>query len=148
MNELTEKFQIVPPPVNDEKEHQWASFNDQRVLANVRDTPDKVEFSEYGGPSHYMLSHNNEMPPGYDIDKQHGNRDKFHAITIAGKTDEENLRERDLNGNVLKEGFFRHNMSPVEDMYTDEHRDDFYDTVVDDKGNEGFVERANYLDRY
>ena len=43
-------------------------------------------------------------------------------------------------------GFDRKKMLSTDDMYTREHNDAFYD-VVDVEGQEGFVERNNYLDR-
>lgn len=119
-NEMQEKFQTTAPPGPDAT-NQWTSFKDQRVIA-------KCDYS-------------NEMPPGYDALKEQGNRDSFRGITLAGKTDEQNQREGSLNDNTLRNGFYRSAMSPTEDQYTDEHKDDFYDDVG------GFVERANYLDR-
>lgn len=153
MNKMQEKFQITPKPENDEPHlNQWANFNDQRVISSVKDTTDDVEFWAFdpSSPHTYQLSHNNEMPPGYHIDHQHGHGNRFEGfkkeIYLAGTQDEtDNPKGRDLiNGFVLAK------MSPVEDMYSEEHKDDFYDSVklkTAEGEVEGFVERANYLDR-
>jgi hypothetical protein len=52
----------------------------------------------------------------------------------------------DVTVQSLKEGFDRKPMRPTDDMYTREHNDAFYDSVVVD-GVEGFLERNNMLDR-
>ena len=52
----------------------------------------------------------------------------------------------DVTQTSLRTGFDRKKLLPTDDMYTREHNDAFYDTVTVD-GDEGFVERNNYLDR-
>ena len=149
MNRMQEKFQITPRPQDDEPSaHQWADFNKNRIIRHTRDTVDKVEFSEFepSSPTTYMLSHNKEMPPGYDIDSAHGEVSKFGKIYLAGTRD---ATDNPTNQDLIN-GFVKSKMSPVEDMYSEEHKDDFYDSVILDTAEgevEGFVERANYLDR-
>ena len=68
--------------------------------------------------------------------------DSFVQSAMAGETDVSN----NVNQNTLLNGYGRLPMSPVEDMYTAEHRDNFYDSITVD-GDTGFCERNNYLDR-
>ena len=157
MNKMQEKFQITPRPEDDEHEHRWADFNKQRVIAATRDSMDSIGHSRNRTadtpsnlPMTLAMSHNNEMPPGYHIDSQHGYKagtpGPFKEIYLAGTKDvTDNPTSRDLIN-----GFVMGRMSPVEDMYTEEHKDDFYDSVklpTAEGEVEGFVERANYLDR-
>lgn len=157
MNKMQEKFQITPRPQNDEKDNEWSEFVDNRVVTWVKDrneaipySPDRLVDLPSSAPADMRMSYNNEMPPGYHIHKQHGYDNGYvgfkKKIYLAGTQD---ITDNPTNQDLIN-GFVKSEMSPVEDMYTEEHKDDFYDSVVLETAEgtvEGFVERANYLDR-
>lgn len=144
MNKMQEKFQqIAPRPAKGD--NQWANFKNNRVVSRLKDVSYPDTPGETGAEG-FTDKLENAMPPGMFIDNQTGLQGKFHPITLAGKTDEQNIREGSLNDKTLRNGFFLSKMSPVDDMYTNEHVDGFYDSVTVD-GVEGFVERNNMLDR-
>jgi hypothetical protein len=52
-----------------------------------------------------------------------------------------------VNAGAMQRGFSRYDMKGTDDQYGGEHIDLFYGEVEDEKGNVGFAERNNYLDR-
>lgn len=86
----------------------------------------------------------NSLPPGMDIDDQEVAN--IRGLPMAGGLGSGTQETEDVTGESLRRGFDRKQLSPVDDMYTREHNDAFYDTIEMD-GVEGFVERNNYLDR-
>lgn len=59
--------------------------------------------------------------------------------------------DTDVTGDVepdsLIKGYKRREMKATDDQYNGEHIDLFYGEAVDEKGQVGFAERNNYLDR-
>lgn len=120
---LTEKFQITVP-VKSEGSAEFVSFESVRVRNHVK-----------SGPAAKM----NEMPK---VDLQDLGGHGF-ATGYGGDTDVSD----GVTDATLKEGFKRKTMAGDDDQYSGEHIDLFYGEVEDEKGNVGFVERNNYLDR-
>ena len=125
---LQEKFQITVP-TKEEAGEKWVTFNSQR------DTE--------GSPRPDHGEKFNKMPPGMDIGNQENRTDFKHGF--GGDTDVSggNVNDAALGGR----GFTRLKMKGTDDQYSGEHVDLFYGCVEDEKGNEGFCERNNYLDR-
>jgi hypothetical protein len=137
---VQEKFEVHSDQKPEGKEvGDWIS--DKRARrAHGMQTRDREsgKFEPYHGD---ML---NTLPPGEDIEDQefldYGTQPM--AATFNGTQVTE-----DVTRESLRKGFDRKPMRPTDDMYTREHNDAFYDTVKDEEGQEGFVERNNYLDR-
>jgi len=128
-NFMIEKLQTVLPPNNNEEATagHWAKLP-------LHDMPDS--------PRHEFDSYSVYNPGLGDFDGM--SVEKLSHVGFAGDTDVTNNSSRmALNS---KMGYTRGKMSPTDDQYTGEMCDPFYDTMVVD-GEEGFVERANYLDR-
>lgn len=53
----------------------------------------------------------------------------------------------DVEPSSLEKGYKRRELKATDDQYGGEHIDLFYGEVVDEKGEVGFAERNNYLDR-
>lgn len=119
MSGLQEKFQtILPPQPNEDDGTEWTTAASARRTSN--ETP------------------RNEMPTGQEL--RGGNP---MTRQIAGCTD----FSYDANPKAMAEGYTRRPMNGSDDIYTGEHVEHFYGEAVDEKGNAGFVERNNYLDR-
>lgn len=80
------------------------------------------------------------MPPGEDAAGPNDWGDT--SLKAAGSTDV----SMDATDSAAKKGYTRLPSKPYDDQYTGEHTDGFYDSVVVD-GEEGAIERNNYLDR-
>ena len=142
-NSLTEKFQISIPDYVPEDGEQWASFDSARKT-RVTTNGTIAATGRFGGVE--RVNNMNEMPTGMDLDK--GPAGNQMPLRVAGSTDVTD----DVNPWDLKRGWSRKSMGMTDDEYTGQHTDYFYDAVKgnDDGGGpqyEGFVERANYLDR-
>ena len=124
---LSEKFQITAPysEKQADPDHDWATAQSARV--NVGNTlPGNGEKF-------------NKMPVGYDATCA---RDRF-VSGFGGNTD----ATGGVEPKSLEDGFKRQDMKGTDDLYSGEHIDLFYGEVVDEKGQVGFAERNNYLDR-
>lgn len=119
---LTEKFQITVP-TREEAGEPWVSFESQRRVRVPQEKTGKF----------------NQMP---EIDEQDLGSDGW-VYGVGGNTDVSD----GVNDHVLNRGFHRHQMKGTDDQYGGEHVDLFYGEVEDEKGNVGFAERNNYLDR-
>lgn len=126
---LAEKFQITVPYSEkaDDDGEKWQTLESARSTASCHDNPGHGEKFNY-------------MPPGYDATCEY--KDKF-ICGLGGDVD--------VSGGVTPEsmaaGFKRREMKSTDDQYEGEHVDLFYGEAVDEKGDVGFAERNNYLDR-
>lgn len=113
---LQEKFQRTVRDPKTNGGNSWGSFEQTRRTTRAQAT---------------------YMPPGMNIGEGYA-RDGG----LAGSTDASNS----VNDSMLAKGYQRQNMSNTDEMYTNEHVEEFYgDATVD--GETGFLERNNYLDR-
>jgi hypothetical protein len=140
---LSEKFQVTAErPAK--ASNSWTSFESARRASR----PPETEYyaSTNGGPS-IRDSKLNYLPPGMDITNQVLTEQPQMPLSMAGQTDESNA----VNTANVRKGWIKRDFSPVEDMYTNEHVEEFYGeaTGKDDGGDKvtGFLERNNYLDR-
>lgn len=127
---LAEKFQItVPFKERPEKLEEWATFTSQRDTHGVKVADEATKF--------------NFLPPGMCIEDQNKVEDFKHGF--GGDTDVSGrmVNEKALSG----KGYTRLEMKSTDDQYGGEHVDLFYSQAKDEKGNESFCERNNYLDR-
>jgi hypothetical protein len=139
---LQEKFQRTvrnEPPELD----QWATQDSQRRVfefSNQRITHERVGA---GSDADFDAPVTNRLPPGMWIDNQAPSMGhQIPDVGFAGATDVSNSVDQAM----LKKGFQRQNLHPSDEMYTNEHTEEFYgDATVD--GKTGFLERNNYLDR-
>ncbi len=125
---LQEKFQVTSD--NERKEnHGWESFESARRTK---------------GTTQGVL---NDLPPGMDITNQINSDQPSMPLSMAGQTDESNA----VTISNVRKGWIKRDFSPVDDMYTNEHVEEFYGeaTGKDDGGDKitGFIERNNYCDR-
>ena len=128
---LAEKFQITVPysqSGNGEKDGSWATTDAVRVNT--------------GNPQPHHGEKFNMMPVGYDATSE---KDAF-VQGFGGDTDVTG-QTTDLRGETLVKGYKRRDMKATDDQYSGEHCDHFYGEAVDEKGQVGFAERNNYLDR-
>lgn len=153
---LQEKFQRTVPDPNTDGGNEWATQESQR---HAYDQPSQhYETSEpkkrysrelWGAPiADFDSPKTNDMPPGMFIDNQLPTvNDHNMQYGPAGSTDVSNS----VDGKMLRKGFQRQEMRGTDDMYTNEHVEEFYGEASgsDDAGNKytGFLERNNYLDR-
>jgi len=139
---LQEKFQVTAERP-EKSSNEWASFESTRMASRP---PESVNYEGFHGPSirDYKM---NEMPCGHDITQQQLSRQPQMPLSMAGQTDESNA----VNVANVRKGWIKRDFSPVEDMYTNEHVEEFYGEATgnDDGGDKitGFLERNNYLDR-
>jgi hypothetical protein len=137
---MQEKFQVTAR--NERKENNsWASFESTRRVS-------RAPVETYSGKHTTIRDlHLNEMPCGHDITQQNLTEQNPMRLSMAGETDETNA----VNTANVRKGWIKRDFSPVEDMYTNEHVEEFYGeaTGEDDGGDKvtGFLERNNYLDR-
>ena len=145
---VQEKFQ-VNLPLDPPEDHQW--MLDARGARTKKGMPGR-EGRPGGDPSSRHMNNAvlyNTLPPGMDIDDQEFCDSRELNFSIAGnfaRGHNAGDRTQDLNATSLRKGFDRKVCCPTDDMYTREHNDAFYDSPEVD-GQEGFVERNNYLDR-
>jgi hypothetical protein len=135
MASLAEKFQItVPYKSKQGKDKEWSDFKSARC---VEDNPRSDLDSKFNIPPSTEIS-DQYLENGGKIDRL----DNF-AQGFGGNTD----ASGGLAPKVFTEGFDRREMKATDDQYSGEHIDLFYGEAVDEKGNIGFAERNNYLDR-
>lgn len=152
---LQEKYQRTLIDPQNDGENQWAnkSFGDTTHIRKIY-KPSRPEYYENpetlfpGGQTGFSDPKFNYMPPGMFIDNQEPMvTERKYEYVAAGETDV----TKDTTVSSMKYGFRRQNMTPVDDMYNNEHVEEFYGEArgTDDKDQEyiGFVERSNYLDR-
>jgi hypothetical protein len=147
---VQEKFQInYPQQGNDDSHGGWITDMQARAKKNNPGREGRPGGDGASRPMNNAL-HTNSLPPGMDIEDQ-----EFVDIRRMGFSYNGNMPNGEAGGDVtnsevnarsLVTGFDRKKMLSTDDMYTREHNDAFYD-VVDVEGEEGFVERNNYLDR-
>ena len=130
---LQEKFQTTSNDPQTDGTDKWATFQSARSMNGEHRASD-VELFNY-------------LPPGMDITNQPHTRQESMPLSIAGQTDVTNV----VSVANVRRGWLRKDMSPVDDMYTNEHVEEFYGEArgTDDSGEEytGFLERNNYMDR-
>ena len=139
---LQEKFQVTAERPT-KASNEWASFESTRHASRP---PETEYYAGHLGPS-IRDSKLNYLPPGMDITNQVLTEQNSMDLTMAGQTDESNA----VNVANVRKGWIKRDFSPVEDMYTNEHVEEFYGEATgnDDGGDKvtGFLERNNYLDR-
>lgn len=119
---LAEKFQITVPAKEEDGE-PWVGFDAVRVSDGVTRPETGEKF--------------NEMPKS-QISQLHP-----FVHGFGGNTDVTG----DVEPSSLVKGYKRRELKSTDDQYSGEHCDLFYGEAVDEKGQHGFVERNNYLDR-
>lgn len=120
---ISEKFQITVP-TKEEAGEDFVSFESARVNHDIP-VGDRAKL--------------NDMP---EVDLYDCGSNGF-VQGFGGNTDVSN----GVNAKSMTKGFSRFNMKGTDDQYGGEHIDLFYGEVEDEKGNVGFIERNNYLDR-
>lgn len=128
MGIIQEKFQVEFEP-RKKRDHTWAS-------------PGSARRNKIGLTGLSMTF--NDLPPGENMEDQGVTDQPAFASAMSGGSD--NDVTPDNTAKALMDGFTRKPMKPTDDMYTREHNDAFYDSIIVD-GVEGFVERNNVLDR-
>lgn len=125
---LAEKFQITVPYTDNtfDNGEEWADVKTVRINTG-NPTPD--EGSKFN------------VMPEIDIMECEG-RSKF-VKGFGGDTDV----TADVEPASLEKGYRRRQLNATDDQYNGEHIDLFYGEAVDEKGDVGFAERNNYLDR-
>ena len=140
MRSLQEKFQISPPPNENEAENEWLPWSktsaDAPVLGTARESQKNVGTWIASDSADMDLRRFNEMPPGMDITQCRSEQNDMPFV-MAG----ESSVSKDTNPESFREGFKKLDMKGTDDQYTGEHMDLFYGDA------DGFVERNNYLDR-
>ena len=134
---LQEKFQITVPG-KDEDGEGWVSAKSQRRTGEAG-----FAHSNNTSSAGDAFAKFNFMPPGMDISNQRRKLMNPMPLSMAGYTDV----SKDVTDKAFDAGYTRREMQGTDDQYTGEHMDHFYGEAVDEKGNVGFVERNNYLDR-
>lgn len=149
---LQEKFQRTVTDPQTDGGNSWGSFKNARRTSAIPegrvDTSEAKKRNVIGGIDAAIdYPKSNRMPPGQEINDQYSRPGKDMPYVAAGATDVSNS----VNGSMLKKGFQRQDMKGTDDMYTNEHTEEFYGEAKgeDDAGNKytGFLERNNYLDR-
>lgn len=142
---LQEKFQVTAErPKREDRE--WTSFESQRVTHAIPersiDTSDAKKRNTLGGiDARIDTPMSNQMPPGMGMRNQNpvpGHRMPYSA---AGESDVSDMVSRSM-----AKGYTRIPMRGTDDLYTNEHVEEFYGEATVD-GKTGFLERNNYLDR-
>lgn len=134
---VQEKFQ-VSEPLPKSADHQWVSDKSARTKKNLQTRSGMGRYEPYTGDFY------NSLPPGSEIADQEVTDQP--SMSYGGQMGSGTQVTDDVNAKSLREGFDRKPLRPTDDMYTREHQDAFYDSIVVD-GVEGFVERNNTLDR-
>src|ERR1019366_9269823 len=128
----------VPP--KPEPDHEWKTFESARHVGDAG----KVDMQVNNRTAdENVVRKTNFTPPGMEIDNQRRTRIRNMPLSMAGQTD----ASADTNPEGFRKGFKRQPMGGTDDQYSGEHIDQFYSEVIDEDGNEGFVERNNMLDR-
>jgi len=146
---VQEKFEVHYPKPDTSEGGAWVTDMQARAKKNM---PGREGLPGGDYNSRYMNNALavNTLPPGEDIEDQELADIRRMGINTAGAPDGGELAPGeetvDITTRSLKIGFDRKRLRPTDDMYTREHNDAFYDSVVVD-GVEGFVERNNMLDR-
>src|SRR5258708_3686398 len=126
---LQEKFQRTADPVEAEDSHEWAnmSYGDSTPIRKIY-KPSRNEHygsDETGAPDEgsFTMANLNYMPPGHFIDNQEPPvTERSYKYVAAGQTDVSNR----VSPKMMKAGFLPNQMSPVDDMYNNEHVEEFY----------------------
>lgn len=135
---VQEKFQ-VNEPLRGPQDHTWASdASARRSKSELRTRSTAGRYETYG-------SGLNDLPPGSNIERQNL-ADIDPQPMSSGNMGNGDQVTTDVTPESARTGFDRKSLRPTDDMYTREHHDAFYDSIVVD-GVEGFVERNNTLDR-
>ena len=138
---LQEKFQVTAPKNQPDNETQWASFEANRHVVELKE---RTYTSNKGADLTEKIT--NMMPPGMFIDNQSPNFGKPFASQFSESPHVPHQGVQGIEKDVLRKGFANEVMSPIDDMFTNEHVEEFYGEATVD-GETGFVERNNYLDR-
>ena len=147
---LQEKFQVTAEP-RAKRDHAWTSFESQRDTRAQEEQHYAVPSSEKrmaigGALADFDAPRTNRMPPGMNINNQTQTPNMPQPRSAAGETD-----VSDMVSSSMRNGFTRIPMMGTDDLYTNEHTEEFYGEAngEDDAGNKytGFLERNNYLDR-
>ena len=130
MKNVAEYFQITVPfkEGQDEQDGGWAS--------------DKSAHTHEGNTQPDEDNKFNKMPQTYLQD----GRSHF-AKGFGGDTDVSGVSTFENPEKLFEDGYKRREMKATDDQYSGEHIDLFYGEAVDEKGQTGFAERNNYLDR-
>jgi len=135
---VQEKFQ-VNEPLRGPRDHEWTSDKSaRRSKAQYKTRSVAGLYETYG-------SGLNDLPPGMNIEDQNL-ADIPDEPMASGNLGNGTQVTTDVTAQSLRQGFDRKSLRPTDDMYTREHHDAFYDSIVVD-GVEGYVERNNMLDR-
>jgi hypothetical protein len=135
---LQEKFEILLPAApNEDDGNAWASFE------SARNTKRSGQLHRNNTTSAEETDMKFNYTPTTTQARQERLDDTPFPRTMAGTTDV----SADANPEAFAQGFKRHPMAGCSDEYSGEHVDLFYGEAIGDDGNEGFVERNNYLDR-
>ena len=141
---LKERLQVLAPRNNNEDkgENEWVwPF---RNNTEVRKTGEAGFLHSNNSSADAMATAKfNFLPPGMELDNQKRVRINQMPLSMSGQSDV----SKDTNPTAFAEGFTRRDLGSADDQYHLEHVDLFYGAAVGDDGNEGFVERNNYLDR-
>jgi hypothetical protein len=142
MGIMQEKFQInLPSNGNDNASSGWVSDKSARVKKNIPGREGRA-----GGDFESKRMNNatffNSLPPGSNIIDQEMADIRKMELVMSGESDV----SMDYNMGAVKKGYTKRQMSPTDDMYTNEHNDAFYGECIVD-GETGFLERNNMLDR-
>ena len=140
---LQEKFQRTLPDPQTDGSNDWT-----RVKRKVA-PQDYMQVSSSrpgaGSAVDFESPVTNRMPPGMFVDNQPQadiRRMSNAHSNLAGSSDESNS----VNAAMLHKGYQRQNMLGTDDLYNNEHTEEFYGEATVE-GKTGFLERNNYLDR-
>jgi hypothetical protein len=138
---LAEKFQITVP-YSEKKDDDGTQWKDVNSVRCVDDNPQSTNTSKFN------ILPSTEIFDQYFENGGNDSRLNNFAQGFGGNTDVSSLGSESINNpKTFTEGFVRRTMKATDDQYDGEHIDLFYGEAVDEKGNVGFVERNNYLDR-
>ena len=128
---LAEKFQITAPYHEEgaTAEDQWASFQSQRCVGDNVKPEITNKFNRLSLTDVMVNERRSEFDFGTGGDKDESGTRLFS------------------DPKFFTQGYKRLEMKSTDDQYSGEHIDLFYGEAVDEKGNIGFSERNNYLDR-
>lgn len=142
MGIVQEKFQQeFLPPDEDNANAEWIMDRKARVKKGVPGREGN-HGGDWGSKSMDNAVCYNTLPPGSDIDDQEMCDARVQRTVVAGTDDVTD----NPKGNDFIKGYVDVQMSPTDDMYTNEHVDAFYGEGKSD-GKVGFLERNNMLDR-
>ena len=138
---LAEKFQITVP-YSEKKDDDGTEWKDVKSVRCVDDNP------QPGIETKFNIIPKTEIFEQYHDNGQNCSRMDNFAQGFGGNTDASSMDGSGINQpKNLEQGYTRREMKATDDQYGGEHIDLFYGEAVDEKGNVGFVERNNYLDR-